>query len=318
MKKILIIIEKCMQIQQDRNDLVNAYVNLKKSQGYQIDIIGDTTGVMRELLEEQEVSVREITGAQADILFDLNRYENAIYVPETAKASQDILVYNPDDLDKNMIFYNIGNLNIISRNALDKTRAENLESLKGFVTESGDYTDNIEKNYTPEGVVGDEYDKSKAEIINDLQGVFAEPAEKIIETMETAHQASKESIHATGENTAETYEYIDSTVKEPTEEALASTRQGNIEELKGFVTESGDYTDNIEKNDTPEGVVGDEYNKSREKLVSELSNVFNEPIEKVEKVIETAHQSSTDSIPLVSTTEKLTIGDITDKKKIVL
>ena len=216
MKKILIIIEQCMQIQQDRNSLINEYVNLKKDQGYQIDIIGDTSGVMRDLLDEKETSAKEMTGAQADVLFDLNRYENAIYVPANAKASQDILVYKPDDLDKNMIFYNIGNMNIVPKRALEKTREENLENLKGFVTPSGDYTDNIERNYTPEGIVGDAYDKPK------------------------------------------------------------------------------------------------------EKLVSELSSVFNEPVEKVEEKMESAKQSSVDSIPAVSTTEKLTIGDVTDKKKIVL
>lgn len=318
MKKILIIIEQCMQIQQDRNSLINEYVNLKKDQGYQIDIIGDTSGVMRDLLDEKETSAKEMTGAQADVLFDLNRYENAIYVPANAKASQDILVYKPDDLDKNMIFYNIGNLNIVPKRALEKTREENLENLKGFVTPSGDYTDNIEKNYTPEGIVGDAYDKSKVETISEIQDVFAKSGEKIIENMETAHQAKKESVRLPGESSKEKDEFVPYPEKEPTEEALASTRQENIETLKGFVTDSGDYTDNIERNYTPEGIVGDAYDKPKEKLVSELSSVFNEPVEKVEEKMESAKQSSVDSIPAVSTTEKLTIGDVTDKKKIVL
>ncbi len=318
MKKILIIIEQCMQIQQDRNSLINEYVNLKKDQGYQIDIIGDTSGVMRDLLDEKETSAKEMTGAQADVLFDLNRYENAIYVPANAKSSQDILVYKPDDLDKNMIFYNIGNLNIVPKRALEKTREENLENLKGFVTPSGDYTDNIEKNYTPEGIVGDAYDKSKVETISEIQDVFAKPGEKIIENMETAHQAKKESVRLPGESSKEKDEFVAYPEKEPTEEALASTRQENIETLKGFVTDSGDYTDNIERNYTPEGIVGDAYDKPKEKLVSELSSVFNEPVEKVEEKMETAKQSSVDSIPAVSTIEKLTIGDVTDKKKIVL
>lgn len=172
MKKILIIVEKHEEIQEERNSLINEYVGIKKDQGYQIDIIGDNVGVIKELLEEVEVSKKEITSAQVDIMFDLNRYEHIIYVPETARYERDILVYDPDKLDKNMIFYNLGNMNISSDKALDRTREENKEHLRGFVTEEGDYTDNIDKAYTSQGVIGDDYDKSDEQREEELEDIF--------------------------------------------------------------------------------------------------------------------------------------------------
>ena len=194
MKKLLIIIEKPMAMKTTRNNLVNEFVNSKKKEGYQIDIIGDTSGVMRDLLEENEVRAKEITSAQADVMFDLNRYEYAIYVPETANTNQDILVYNPDQLDKNMIFYHIGNLNIISRKALNHTREENKEALKGFTTDKGDYTDNIDKAFTAEGVIGDEYDKSGAERLEEIKDVFNQSEEEVKSQIASAEQGSVESI----------------------------------------------------------------------------------------------------------------------------
>ncbi len=319
MKKILIIIEECTKIKQDRNELVNEYVNLKKSQGYQIDLIGDTKGLMRDLLEEKEASSKDITSAQADVMFDLNRYEYAIYVPETAKSNQDILAYKPDNLDKNMIFYNIGNMNIISSGALKRTRDENKESLRGFVTEAGDYTDNIDKAYTSQGTIGDEYDKSKEELVSEIKGVFNEPEEKIIENIEEAGQASKKSIHQPGEDSETNYKYSDDqAITPPSLATMVAARDENKETLKGYVTEEGDYTDNINKNYTPEGVVGDEYDRSKEDLVSDLEGVFGESKDQIIADMASAEQASIDSINLVSSDKRLTIGDISDKKKITL
>ena len=54
-------------------------------------------------------------------MFDINTYDKVIYVPEDAGKSSDILVYDPDTLDKNMIFYHIGNMNLV-----DSYKGENM------------------------------------------------------------------------------------------------------------------------------------------------------------------------------------------------
>ena len=317
MRKLLIIIEKPMDMQSIRNNLVNEFVNTKKNEGYQIDIIGDSTGIMKDLLEENEISVKEITSAQADVMFDLNRYEHAIYVPETANANQDILVYDPNQLDKNMIFYHIGNLNITSRKALNNTREENKEVLKGFTTDKGDYTDNIDKAYTAEGVVGDEYDKTKAQRVEEIKEVFNKPEENVEAHISQAEQEKVKEIQAKkqGASITETYKE-DGCDIDPTLEALEKTREENKEVLRGFTTDKGDYTDNIDKAFTAEGVVGDEYDKSKEERVAEITDIFNKPEEHVAQQIESAAQGSVESIPKVSMEEKITVGDLSDKKKI--
>lgn len=315
MKKLLIIIKKPMAMKTTRNNLVNEFVNSKKKEGYQIDIIGDTSGVMRDLLEENEVRAKEITSAQADVMFDLNRYEYAIYVPETANTNQDILVYNPDQLDKNMIFYHIGNLNIISRKALNHTREENKEALKGFTTDKGDYTDNIDKAFTAEGVIGDEYDKSGAERLEEIQGVFNEDKTQLAEQIARAEQDEVKAIQEKRDNISITEDYkADGCDIEPTEDALERTREDNKESLRGFTTDTGDYTDNIDKAFTAEGVIGDEYDKSGAERLEEIKDVFNQSEEEVKSQIASAEQGSVESIPKISLDEKVTVGEPAKKK----
>lgn len=115
MKKILVIVEQRAQSQETLNTLVNAFIDQKKQEGYRLDVIGDASGILRALLEEQELPTRTITSAQADVMFALNRYKNVIYVPAHAVQNRDILVYDPEQLDKNMIFYHLGHLSIQPR-----------------------------------------------------------------------------------------------------------------------------------------------------------------------------------------------------------
>lgn len=118
MKKILIIINEKGEKSQGYQDLINEYIEMKKTQGYVIELIGDLNGVLKRLLEEEELWGTQISSAQAEVMFQLNRYEFVIYVPNTVSSLKDMLVYDPNKLDKNMIFYNIGNMSIVE--SLDK------------------------------------------------------------------------------------------------------------------------------------------------------------------------------------------------------
>ena len=96
---------------------------------------------------------------------------------------------------------------------------------------------------------------------------------------------------------------------------LEKTREENKETLRGFTTVAGDYTDNIDKAFTAEGVVGDGYDKSEAERVGEITDIFNKPVDQVQAQIASAGQGSIESIPRVSMDEKITVGDLSDKKK---
>ncbi|MDO5096297.1 MAG: hypothetical protein Q4D65_07010 [Peptostreptococcaceae bacterium] len=136
MKKILIIVKRPFGSKHSNTQLINEYVETKKSQGYQLELIGDDTGVLKELLDEQELWGKKITSAQSNVMFELGSYELIIYVPEEAADLQDILVYDPNKLDKNMIFYNIGNMLIV-----DSLGEEDLQQSIGNASERENHTD---------------------------------------------------------------------------------------------------------------------------------------------------------------------------------
>ncbi len=147
MKKILIIVKRQFGSGHSNTQLINEYVEAKKSQGYQLELIGDDTGVLKELLDEQELWGKKITSAQSNVMFELGSYELIIYVPEEAAELQDILVYDPNKLDKNMIFYNIGNMLIVDSLGEEDLqqrieglteRAEQVESLPTETSHSAD------------------------------------------------------------------------------------------------------------------------------------------------------------------------------------
>lgn len=122
MNKILVIVKKQDGGFSGNEYLINEYIAMKRSQGYVVELIGDLTGVLKSLLEEEELWGIEISSAQAEVMFGLDRYELVIYIPEGACSLKDMLVYDPQKLDKNMIFYNIGNMSIVrSLKAEDKT-----------------------------------------------------------------------------------------------------------------------------------------------------------------------------------------------------
>ncbi|MDO5062903.1 MAG: hypothetical protein Q4D77_06970 [Peptostreptococcaceae bacterium] len=133
MKKILIIINEKGEKSQGYQDLINEYVEMKKAQGYVIELIGDLNGVLKKLLEEEELWGTQISSAQAEVMFQLNRYEFVIYVPNTVSSLKDMLVYDPNKLDKNMIFYNIGNMSIVE--SLDKESQNAIVSTENFSEE---------------------------------------------------------------------------------------------------------------------------------------------------------------------------------------
>ncbi len=113
MKKILIVFEGIDREQSPAAESINEFVREKEEQGFEIVKIKDRESVIRSLLEGTEPSSRNINAKHASIMFDINRYEIVIYVPAAATSRKDMPVYEPSGLDKNMIFYHIGNMNIV-------------------------------------------------------------------------------------------------------------------------------------------------------------------------------------------------------------
>lgn len=201
MKKILIIVRKRSDSKNVSTQLINEYVESKKSQGYQLELIGDEVGVLKELLDEQELWGKKITSAQSNVMFDLATYERILYVPEHAETQQDVLVYDSSKLDKNMIFYNIGNMLIVDTLEQDdapqdeqKADAVNHEAMPQQVESdlSGEVgAQNVENRHEEENNV-----ESNAEVV----GVNSGEEENLID------EAMAEENHLLSETTQEMQE----------------------------------------------------------------------------------------------------------------
>ena len=104
MKQRILVIKEVFE---ERNELafalVEPYIKERLGEGSLVNVHETHCTVLRSLLEEEDIF----------LMFDINTYDKVIYVPEDAGKSSDILVYDPDTLDKNMIFYHIGNMNLV-------------------------------------------------------------------------------------------------------------------------------------------------------------------------------------------------------------
>ena len=114
MKQRILVIKEVFE---ERNELafalVEPYIKERLGEGSLVNVHETHCTVLRSLLEEEDIFQGDITQEEINLMFDINTYDKVIYVPEDAGKSSDILVYDPDTLDKNMIFYHIGNMNLV-------------------------------------------------------------------------------------------------------------------------------------------------------------------------------------------------------------
>ncbi|WP_028828911.1 hypothetical protein [Proteocatella sphenisci] len=114
MKQRILVIK---EIFGERNELafvlVEPYIRERLSEGSLVNVHETHHTVLRSLLEEEEIFQEDITQEEINLMFNINTYDKVIYVPQDAQKSTDILVYDPDMIDKNMIFYHIGNMNVV-------------------------------------------------------------------------------------------------------------------------------------------------------------------------------------------------------------
>lgn len=129
MKQRILVIKEVLG---ERNELafslVEPYIKDRLKEGSFVNVHETKSTVLKSLLEEDEVWNEEIIQQEIDIMFDINSYDKVVYVPQEAAKPSDILVYNPDELDKNMIFYHIGNMTVKDRYEINNESMEGKNS----------------------------------------------------------------------------------------------------------------------------------------------------------------------------------------------
>lgn len=111
-QRILVIKEVIGQRNELAFSLVEPYIKERLKEGSFVNVYETGNTILRSLLEEDEIWQAEIIQKEIDLMFNINSYDKIVYVPQDAVKSSDILVYDPETLDKNMIFYNIGNMQV--------------------------------------------------------------------------------------------------------------------------------------------------------------------------------------------------------------
>lgn len=130
-QRILVIKEVLGERNELAFSLVEPYIKDRLKEGSFVNVHETQGTILKSLLEEDDIWQGEITQQEVDIMFDINSYDKIVYVAQEAAKPSDILVYNPDDLDKNMIFYHIGNMEIKDKYEIKdeiKTDTNNLSS----------------------------------------------------------------------------------------------------------------------------------------------------------------------------------------------
>ncbi len=135
-QRILVIKEVLGERNELAFSLVEPYIKDRLKEGSFVNVHETQGTILKSLLEEDDIWQGEITQQEVDIMFDINSYDKIVYVAQEAAKPSDILVYNPDDLDKNMIFYHIGNMTI-------KDKYDIKEEIK---TDNNDLSSDIELN----------------------------------------------------------------------------------------------------------------------------------------------------------------------------
>lgn len=113
MKQRILVIKEVLG---ERNELafalVEPYIKDRLEEGCFINVHETDHKDLKSLMEEEEFWEGEITQDEIDLMFGLNSYDKVVYISQEASKPSDILVYDPDKLDKNMIFYHIGNMTV--------------------------------------------------------------------------------------------------------------------------------------------------------------------------------------------------------------
>lgn len=113
MKQRMLVIKEVLG---ERNELafalVEPYIKERLEEGCFVNVHETDHRDLKSLLEEEELWRGEITQEEINLMFDINTYDKVVYIPQEATKPSDILIYNPEKLDKNMIFYHIGNMEI--------------------------------------------------------------------------------------------------------------------------------------------------------------------------------------------------------------
>lgn len=135
-QRILVIKEVIGQRNELAFSLVEPYIKERLKEGSFVNVYETGNTVLRSLLEEDEIWQAEIIQKEIDLMFNINSYDKIVYVPQDAVKSSDILVYDPETLDKNMIFYNIGNMQV--REQYDINEYKQDETSTGGVTQGNE------------------------------------------------------------------------------------------------------------------------------------------------------------------------------------
>lgn len=144
MKQRILVIKEVLGARNDiAFSLVEPYIKERLREGSFVNVHETQSNVLKSLLEEEEIWHGEIIQKEIDLMFDINSYDKVVYVSQDALKPSDILVYDPDELDKNMIFYHIGNMQL--KEKYDTVYGENAKFFgtddkveSGFKNTSGD------------------------------------------------------------------------------------------------------------------------------------------------------------------------------------
>ncbi|MGB5824565.1 MAG: hypothetical protein WBH44_10880 [Proteocatella sp.] len=113
MKQRILVIKEVLG---ERNELafalVEPYIKDRLEEGCFVNVHETDHKDLKSLFEEDDLWHGEITQEEINLMFDINTYDKVVYIPQDAVKPSDILIYDPEKLDKNMIFYHIGNMDI--------------------------------------------------------------------------------------------------------------------------------------------------------------------------------------------------------------
>lgn len=127
LNRILVIQEQIGYENKKAFALVKPYIDSKKKDGVEVVEYKTSHFVLGQLLEEEEISENKVSQRDVDIMYSLNGFDKVVYVPQEANAPSDILIYDPEKLDKNMIFYNIEHLEIEGIEATENVQIDEEE-----------------------------------------------------------------------------------------------------------------------------------------------------------------------------------------------
>lgn len=142
MKQRILVIKEVLGARNDiAFSLVEPYIKERLREGSFVNVHETQSNILKSLLEEEEIWHGEIIQKEIDLMFDINSYDKVVYVSQDALKPSDILVYDPEELDKNMIFYYIGNMQL--KEKYDTVYEEHVKS-----AESDNGTESNLKNYS--------------------------------------------------------------------------------------------------------------------------------------------------------------------------